>query len=179
MKRIIFFPALTLLLSFVPCASEQQKSESAASPSLMTPLGFLVVPTGDKDGQVPMRCFGSTEDFSDFGGIEKDCDTIITEWSDEAVPRHADVYNLVFVAASGSLADLQSEKRWRELAESAKRMVIRCRYHGDMEACGPFPPGKRAITVLLDGQSLWVVAPGRRIKYTILKQLPPYKAKKN
>jgi len=179
MKRTLFFAALTLLLSFTPCASGQQKSESTTSSTFMTSLGFLVVPIHEKEGQAPVRCVGSTEDFSDFGGIEKECDTIITEWSDEAVPRHADVYNLVFVAAPVSAADPQLEERLRESQESARRMVIRCRYHGDLEACGPLPPSKAALAAERNGETLWLAAPGRRIKYTILKQLPPYKPKKN
>jgi len=188
MKRFLLI-AFTLLLSFGPCASGQQKSESTASSALMMSRGYLVVPIHDKQDQVPVRCVGATEDFSDFGGIEKECDTIITKPSpDEAMPRHADIYNLVFVAARVSGGDPQLEKRLREQDESARRMVITCRYHGDLEACGFFPPWKEAdqsskvaFAAELDGQTLWWVAldTGRRTKYTILKQLPPYKPKKN
>jgi hypothetical protein len=187
MKRFLF-TAFSLLLLFAPCASRQQESESTTSPTLMIPLGFLVVPIHDKQGEVPIRCVGSAADFSDFGGVEKKCDTIITKPSpDETMPRHADIYNLVFVAAGVSAANGQLKERLRKSQESDRRMVITCRYHGDLEACGWFPPWKEgdqsskvAFVAEINGESLWWIAlgTGRRTKFTIVKQLPPYKPKK-
>jgi len=163
------------------------------STNVMVPLGYLVVPASDGRAGTSVRCVGEvadSEDFSDFGGIEKRCDAIVTKprEGDAIVPRDSEFYNLVFVAVAVPPEDPRFEEHLRQSKEFARRLVINCHFHGDYEACSIFsvptasqtkPGTTLAATRLvdIDADTLWVHDGDRRIKYTIIKQLPPYRDK--